>query len=195
MGSMRWVLGDAQSPAPTSEIHAVGGVAARLGGPRRRRICWYVSSTIAGGWRDRLAPAAAAAGGSAAPTCSPLQQLGVAPHPSSATLYRRGPRPPSPAAAPARRRRQRLPSAPPPRQRPSPAPACAPARARVYPASGGQHCCPRPMYCCPSGAAQQAMGEVDLFPCQPDFLEPGTSRCALMTSPSRGDGGTRGGFD
>jgi hypothetical protein len=27
------------------------GVAARLGEPRRRRICWYVSSTIASGWR------------------------------------------------------------------------------------------------------------------------------------------------
>jgi hypothetical protein len=76
--------------AATSEIHAVGGVAARLGGPRRHRIL-LVREFYHRGWRDRQAPAAAAAGGlrrqrrgwSAAPTCSPLQQLGVPRPPQS----------------------------------------------------------------------------------------------------------------
>jgi hypothetical protein len=113
---------------------------------RRRRIGWYVSSTIAGGWRDRQAPAAASrprlvglsdpSSNSACP--DPLNR---APLPARSTPL------PS-AAAPARRRRQRLPSAPPPRQRPSAAPACAPARAHVCPASGGPHYCPRPRFGC-----------------------------------------------
>jgi hypothetical protein len=87
---------------PVPAVHAPCGSAGwchkrgpgrrRLGEQRRRRIYWCVSSTIASGWRDRLASTAAAAAGpgwSAAPTCSPLQQLGVPPTPSNALLSRR----------------------------------------------------------------------------------------------------------
>jgi hypothetical protein len=116
--------------------------AARLGEPRCSQICWYVRSIASSGATDRLQQPLQQLGlrqrrpsWSAAPTCSPLQQLGVPPTSSSATLSRRGPRPPPPAAAPARQRRQRLPLAPPPRQGPSPVPVCAPARARVRRAS------------------------------------------------------------
>ncbi len=160
MGSMRWVLGDAQSPRPQARSTPSAGSLHVLVDRVATGFCWYVSSTIAGGATDRLQqPLQPVVCGGSAAAGQPHRPV----HPSSNSAcpapLNRAPLPARSAAPTVCGRRRASASAtplgnPPISTAPLSRPRLRPCTGTRLPCQAGARCpCPSLPSCCPSGAA------------------------------------------